>query len=131
MNLRIRTFLFVVLFALCLTSCKPHPHQEFLEGGWVFVDPHLNDVIGQSYLEHIWVFTEGRFSYETCCLREIYMRGFYRVAESGEDFLILDLYDIQANEMAYQADQQIRITLDPVGDTIKVALGGPYIRLNP
>jgi hypothetical protein len=42
-----------------------------------------------------------------------------------------DLYDIEANEMNYQVDQQIRISIDKTADTLRISLSGPYSRLNP
>jgi hypothetical protein len=136
MTMRINQRMLVFVgFVLWLTGCTTHPNHEYIQGGWIFVDPHLQDVVGQSYLEHVWVFSDGRFTYEACCLREVYMEGYYRFAESGTDsageYLVLDLYDIEANEMLYEVDQQIRISMDKSADTIRISLSGPYTRLNP
>ena len=124
-------FLWMVFCLLTVTGCTPDPKHEFIEGQWIFVDPHLQDVIGQSFLEHVWVFGDGAFSYDVCCLHEVYMTGYYDIVETGDDYLIMDLYNIDANEIIYETDQQIRITLDQTADTMIISLGGPYIRVYP
>ncbi|GAB4580365.1 MAG: hypothetical protein Fur0022_31050 [Anaerolineales bacterium] len=121
----------VTFCLLAVTGCTPDPNHEFIEGQWIFDDPHLQDVIGQSFLEHVWVFHEGNFSYEVCCLHEIYMRGYYDIVESGDGYVIMDLYNIEANEAIYETEQQIRITLDHVADTIIISHSGPYTRAFP
>jgi hypothetical protein len=118
------------LLAAC-AACAESRQLEQIAGEWHYVDPHLEEVAGQSYLEHSWVFRGGRFTYEVCCLHEIWMSGYYRVEETREDYLVLMLYDITANEMAYEADQSIRISIDEQADTLRIGNGGPYERVSP
>jgi hypothetical protein len=66
-------FTLIIFLGMWVTACTSNPNNDFIQGAWIFVDPHLNEVVGQSFIEHVWVFGNGSFTYEACCLREIYM----------------------------------------------------------
>jgi hypothetical protein len=127
--------LYMLLFTLVLTGCKKDPRVEFIQGIWYYKDAHLANIPGESAQETDWEFNSWSFQVNTCCFYEAYYSGYFRVLESKDDGLTLELYNLKGQfaDTVLSRDDTLTIIvkIDQAADTIRISGDGPYTRVTP
>jgi len=122
-----RLFLSLVLLVL-IAGCSD-PNDQFIQGAWYYKDPHLASVDGESQLEINWRFDRGTFEYYACCFSgELHQKGRYRILESEDEVISLELFNIQGG--LTRGPVEVRITVDKEADTVSIQGAGPFSRTN-
>lgn len=120
--------LIAVLLGLILSGCKPDPNVAFIQGIWYYNDPHIQEVVGESFQETTWTFLRGAYQLYSCCFVEQEQRGGYQVIESQGDKIVLELF----NPGKFNAERtSIQIRIDRVNDTVTIQGNGPFTRGRP
>jgi hypothetical protein len=115
-----------LLVALLLSGCSD-ANDQFIQGSWFFRDPHLKEVTGETYLEITWTFDRGTFEFYACCFNdEQHLAGRYRIVESNDDHLVLELFNLRGGEQTGRLEIGLRI--DREQDALTIQGGGPYTR---
>jgi hypothetical protein len=132
------TIVFLVAVTMVLGCCAADPNAEFIMGRWYYNDPHLNNLSGESHLESWWDFRKGMlgtFEHYTCCFVKSYEKGNYRVVESDDTTLVLELFNVKGHAEGYVQPmgdtRMIKIRIDRESDTIKIEREGPLERILP
>jgi hypothetical protein len=127
--------LLMLLLAMALTGCKKDPNVEFIQGLWYYKDAHLANIPAESAQTTNWEFYNWTFTLDTCCFYEAYYSGYYRILESKDNKLTLELYHLQGTiggTVLHRDDPMtIVIKIDPEADTIRITGDGPYTRVGP
>jgi hypothetical protein len=120
--------------ALILTSCQKDPNVAYIQGIWSHEDMHLAPIVGEEHLITRWIFDRGTFANDACCfLGETSLVGSYRVMESDENSLTLELYNIDGyqgpNPISNDAVTSLKITFQDDG-TITIGRAAGFIRIS-
>lgn len=105
-------FLAFLLITL-LTACS-NELDQFIQGKWARGDVHV-------WTE--WNFDRGTYSYYSDYdnnLTNIYETGRYSIIESGEDYLVLELFDQRGGVPSIEDRVELRIDIDREEDTIRI-----------
>ncbi len=121
--------LVLIILASILGACTPDENEIFIQGGWYYNDRHIQEVVGESYLETTWYFDRGTYETYTCCFVKFQQFGRYDILESGGDKIVLDLFNINGKFNSERV--QLGITIDREADTIKIPGAGPFTRTMP
>jgi hypothetical protein len=114
------------LFALTLTSliagvlsgCTD-ANDQFIQGSWYYNDPHLNSIAAEQQEEIVWSFDRGAFERYSCCFAgEQYMKGQYRIRDSEQDSLSLELFNIKGGTT--RGPMTIKIVIDREADSLRI-----------
>jgi hypothetical protein len=126
-----KSALLLILFSITsLTLGCSDANDQFIQGTWYYRDPHLDSVSGETYLETVWTFDRGSFEFYTCCFAgEIHQTGRYRILESKEDILIIELFNIKGAGTGGRG--KMRLVIDKEADTLVIQAGGPHTRVVP
>ena len=116
--------LLLITFSLLLTlpACTPNPNEEFIQGNWAFVNESGDYRPGRPPLYFQWNFYNGTFYVE----QEVFMgfprisEGHYRILDSEEDKLTIELYDVQGNYYQYEP-VEVDIQLDRENNTLRIS----------
>lgn len=124
----------LVCLLLVLAGCQNDPNVAYIQGIWSYEDLHLKPIVGEEHLIIRWIFDGGTFANEACCFGgETNMYGSYRVLESEEDSLTLELYNIKGfqgpNPISNDAVTSMKITFQDDG-TITIGRTSGYIRIS-
>lgn len=111
------------LAALLLSGCMGE-QEEWLQGRWAQGNVHF-------WAE--WSFAEGLYSYSndytTIGTANNYESGRYAVKESGEDYIVLELFDRSGNNPgALEENERLRIEFNLEQDSIHFR-GNTYLRV--
>jgi hypothetical protein len=121
-QLRHFTLLILITWGVFVTGCRADPNQEFIQGTWYNNDAHLAGIAGETYLETTWTFGGDEFKMVACCFNEEYGYGNYRIVESSDTSLTLELYNVQGQVggivLPKNSSMQVIITIDKEKDTI-------------
>ena len=105
-------------------------NDQFIQGTWYYRDPHLDSVSGETYLEAEWTFDRGSFEFYTCCFAgEIHQTGRYRILESKENILTIELFNVQGS--GTDGSGEMRLVIDREADTLVIQGGRPFERVVP
>ena len=119
----------LLLLALLLTGCMD-ANEEYIQGVWQYDSIHLRQMTSESELIVEWSFSGGVFEYSACCFNiDDYQTGRYRIVDSDEDSLTLDLFNVEGGELA--VDRQITIKIDRENETLSINHAKPFIRIFP
>jgi hypothetical protein len=112
----------LVLVLTSLTACTFDSNEEFLQGRWIFANEYGDDRSGPAHVVNEWVFQGGTFFTQFAVAVPMTLYGNYRVLESGENFLRLEIYNLNGTQAYAYTDQkgQIDIKLDPENDQIRI-----------
>ena len=122
-------FLWLVLLVAFLSACTPDENDTFIQGSWFYNSQHIQEQIGESYLETYWAFDRGTYETVSCCFVKFQQYGRYDILESEGDKLVLELFNIDGKFNSERG--QIGITIDRQADTIRLPGAGPFIRISP
>ena len=121
--------LLLISAGVLLSGCAMDPNEQFIQGSWYYLDPHLQDVVGESQLEVFWSFDRGSYEYYACCFVKDQQTGRYAVIKSEGDSLYLELFNRDGDTRAEPVE--IKIVIDRKAGTIKVTGGGEFTRVMP
>ncbi len=125
----------IILFALLMAGCSNDPNLQIIQGSWFYEDPHLKVVEGQPHWIERWIFDRGSFANSGCCFGEVNITGSYRILESDENLLLLELYNMQGTQGTMVIDRDtvttMQVKIDPETDTLIIGRTGPYSRVSP
>lgn len=110
---RVLVALFLLLAIPLLTACS-NEQDQFIQGRWARGDVHV-------WTE--WNFDRGTYSYYSDFDRNLtstYETGRYSIIESGEDYLLLELYNQHGGIPSIEDRVELRIDIDRDQDTIKI-----------
>ena len=125
---RLRLTCFSIIIALLLASCAGDPNENFIQGTWYHDDPHIRQVVGESFQETLWTFDRGTYSTYGCCFLRAESSGRYEIVESEGDSLIIELFNLGKPN----ADRvQVKITIDREAGTLDIQRAGPFTRFAP
>jgi hypothetical protein len=117
------SLLTIAMMLLVLSACSPNPNEAFIQGTWSIVNE--TDAGGSTsaikYFE--WEFREGYFyrQQELDPRSIIQSQGRYRILESDEDGIVLELFDIKGERFTYNnSPTDIKIEIHRDQDTIRV-----------
>jgi hypothetical protein len=112
--IRIVAALFLLLLAISvLTGCS-NEQDQFIQGRWARGDVH-------TWAE--WTFDRGTYTYYFDFdnnRTNTYETGRYSIIESGEDYLLLELYDQRGGIPSIEDRVELRIDIDREEDTLKI-----------
>ena len=107
----------IALLTFGLTACASEAEQH-IQGKWGIGDVHY-------WAE--WNFNQGFYSYTSGYTPEpFYERGRYSVVESGDDYIVLELYDQEGGIPSIEDKVLLRIVFNRQEDSIHVRRGDFY-----
>ena len=125
--------LLTIWFSVFLTACKADQNEAFIQRVWSYKDPHLSNIPAESAQYDSWIIDRKTFQNESCCFSKASFNGNYRIVQSDEAKIVLELYnlsgDIQGSPLSRDDKLEITIKTDPDADTIQINRTGPYTRL--
>ena len=119
----------LILLLVLLTACASDENEAFIQGTWFYNSLHIQEQVGESFLEVYWTFDGGNYETYTCCFQEYHQYGRYTIVESEEDRLILELFNIDGKFNSERV--QVAVKIDRDADTISLLRAGPFIRIRP
>ncbi len=131
-HMKIKTLLplLSLLLAIILAGCKLNPNDEFIQGTWVNHSEHFQNLTGEQHLTSTWAFSGGMFTFSACCFNiDTHQTGRYRILESEEDKLLLELFNVRGDEFSFSGELLIKINRED--DTLSIAGASPYARIGP
>jgi hypothetical protein len=116
-GLRLRCLLFLIGSILFLGGCTD-PNYEFIQGAWHFI--HRRVEVGHQPGPDVqyWIFSGGTYSNYSCCIHEDSENGKYRVTDSDETSITIELYDTVGSSGGNE-DRVIKIVINREFDTLK------------
>ena len=102
---------------LLLTGCTPDPNDQFIQGVWEIATPDAHNEFFQ------WNFDHGRFSRKQEIDRNnpLLTEGYYRVLESNDDTLILELSDLSGSRISYENNPiTLKIEIDRHNESLTI-----------
>jgi hypothetical protein len=125
-----KTILLGLIFLLVfLSACTPDENEAFIQGTWFYNSLHIQEQVGESFLEVYWTFDGGNYETYSCCFQEFQQYGRYDIVESEGDRLVLELFNIDGKFNSERV--QILVKIDRQADTISLLRGGPFTRISP
>lgn len=119
----------LIALVFLLSACTPDENEVFIQGTWFYNSQHIQEQIGESFEETIWVFDRGTYETDSCCFMKFQQYGRYDILESEGDKLVLELFNIDGK---YNSERgSIGITIDRQTDTIRLPGAGPFTRISP
>jgi hypothetical protein len=126
---RLGLLLGVLALVAFLSACVSDENEAFIQGTWFYNDLHIQEQVGESFSETTWIFDGGNYEVYTCCFVESQQYGRYAILESGEDSLLLELFNINGR---FNSERfQVNVMIDRDVDTIRVLRQGPFTRISP
>jgi hypothetical protein len=131
----VRIVLCLVVLAVLFTGCQSDPNDDFIQGIWYYNSEHLANIPAESHQSDNWLFEDRTFQNASCCFVKANMQGKYRILESEENVIELELYDIMGdqggNPIPSGTTILLRIEIDRENDIIKINRTEPYTRITP
>jgi hypothetical protein len=131
MQMKKRYFLILSLMMLSLLAANcQDPNDAYIQGAWEFNSDHLAEIVSEEHLTVIWFFSGGSFTYQSCCFNmDIDVGGRYRILDSSEDRITIELYNTYGSGSRFGGE--ILIVIDRENDEINIQGTGPFHRLGP
>ena len=130
---KLTSFLIVlstVWVVILIGGCQPSPNVAFIQGGWIYEDPHLKNLPAEQPLTAVWVFDQGVFHTVACCFNiDLSLDGRYSVLSDQDNVLTLELFDV--SEPGRGVGGEIRLVIDRETDTLNIQGTGPFTRIEP
>ena len=107
----------ICLLAVGLTACTSEA-EEYIQGKWG---------IGNAHYWTEWYFDEGFYWYETADTQDpLFERGRYSVVESGDDYIVLQLFDQEGGIPSIEDKVLLRIEFNRQEDSLHIRRGDFY-----
>ena len=121
--------LLMISIGSILSGCRMDPNEEFIQGSWYYLDPHLEQMTSEAQLEVFWTFDRGAYEYYACCFVKHQQTGRYAVIKSEGDSLYIELFNQNGNTRAEAVE--IKIVVNREAGTIKIPGSGEFTRTMP
>jgi hypothetical protein len=121
--------LLLISAGVLLSGCVMDPNEEFIQGSWYYLDPHLQEMTGESQLEVFWSFDRGAYEYYACCFVRAQQTGRYAVTKSEGNNLYIELFNRDGDTRAEPFGMKIVINRE--AGTIKIPGSGEFTRVMP
>lgn len=114
------TLIVVILLFFTLSACKPDPNEQFIQGIWEFANESGDERSGKAHLFFRWQISNGSFQVEQEIVlgKPLISQGHYRILDSGEEEITLELYDVEGNFIVSDP-YELRIQIDRENDTAR------------
>ncbi len=119
----------VLALVAFLVACASDENEAFIQGSWFYNSQHIQEQVGESFLEVYWTFDGGNYETYSCCFMEFHQYGRYAIVESEGDRLTLELFNIDGKFNSERV--QILVKIDRQADMISLTGGGPFTRISP
>jgi hypothetical protein len=119
----------VLALVAFLVACASDENEAFIQGSWFYNSQHIQEQVGESFLEVYWTFDGGNYETYSCCFTEFHQYGRYAIVESEGDRLMLELFNIDGKFNSERV--QILVKIDRQADMISLTGGGPFTRISP
>ena len=131
MNKRVSLFslLFLISVGIFISGCRMDPNEEFIQGSWYYLDPHLEQMTSEAQLEVFWTFDRGSYEYYACCFVKMQQTGRYAFIKSEGDSLYIELFNPNGDTRAEPVEMKIVINRE--AGTIKIPGSGELTRTMP
>jgi len=121
------------LFILCtfvLAGCSPDLNDAYIQGTWEYESKHLQNITGEQHLISSWSFHEGSFIFTACCFNiDTYQTGRYRIIQSSEDKILLELFDVKGDD--FLLGDELLIRIDRQNSTLSIGGTSPFKFVSP
>ena len=119
----------ILLICLAAAGCTD-TNDDFIQGSWTYRSDHLAEIVSESDLIVTWFFSRGTFTYQACCFNlDIEVGGRYRIIESTEDRLTIELYNTYGSGNRFEGEVLIKI--DRANNELNIQGDGPFQKLGP
>ncbi len=115
----------LLIVVVCLSGCRDS-RERFIQGDWTYSVPSVGGVTSQTVVHTFWRFDDGTFQAHSCCDNRPGMEGQYRVVDSDEDTLVLELFDIEG--AGPDDGYELTVVINRDGDSMKLQGEGPFLR---
>ena len=131
MNKRVSLFslLFLISVGIDISGCRMDPNEEFIQGSWYYLDPHLEQMTSEAQLEVFWTFDRGSYEYYACCFVKMQQTGRYAFIRSEGDSLYIEMFNPNGDTRAEPVEMKIVINRE--AGTIKIPGSGELTRTMP
>ena len=120
-------FLFAAILLGLLAGACQDPNDAYIQGTWEYRDAHLDEVVGESHLTIVWFFSGGSFTYQACCFNmDLEVGGRYRILDSSEDRLTIELYNTYGSGSRFGGE--VLILIDRETGTLNIQGTTPFYR---
>jgi len=116
----------IVPFIFCLVliflpACTPDPNEQFIQGIWSFANEAGNERSGSAHVFFEWQFSNGTFfvQQEIIMGKPLASEGRYRILESAEDLIVLELFNVKGNYVLSDPFE-LRVEIDREKDTARI-----------
>jgi hypothetical protein len=121
--------LLMISIGSILSGCRMDPNEEFIQGSWYYLDPHLEQMTSEAQLEVFWTFDRGAYEYYACCFVKQHQTGRYAVIRSEGDDLYVELFNPNGNTRTEAVE--FNIVVNREAGTIKIPGSGEFTRTMP
>ena len=117
LTLTLRRLALICILSISLSACT-NEAEEYIQGKWG---------IGNAHYWSEWYFDEGFYWYEIADTPDpLFERGRYSVVESGDDYILLQLYDQEGGIPTIEDKVQIRIEINREDESLHIRRGDFY-----
>jgi len=109
------------LMLVGLAACTPDPNEQFIQGVWAFANESGDERSGAAHVFFEWQFSNGTFfiQQEIAMGNPLVSEGRYRILESKENLLILELFNVEGNYIISDP-YELRVEIDRENDTARI-----------
>jgi hypothetical protein len=113
----LRLLALICLLGVSLTACTSEA-EEYIQGKWG---------IGNAHYWSEWYFDDGYYWFETADTPDpLFERGRYAVVESGDDYILLRLFDQEGGIPSIEEQVLLRIEINREEDSLHIRRGDFY-----
>ena len=124
-KVNIHLVLLVITTSIYISGCAMDSNEKFIQGTWLFDHTASRLAIGHQPLfdQSYWIFINGTYSHKAIGNHQNEESGWYQVAKSEGNVIILRLLDSDFDTL--------RIVIDHQANTLKIQGDAPYTRVPP
>ncbi|MCJ7550088.1 MAG: hypothetical protein MUQ30_10440 [Anaerolineae bacterium] len=116
----------LLLLAAVAVGCTDR-NAAFIQGDWFFGAPGVGGITRQTSVHTDWNFDDGALVAHSCCDNRPGMSGHYRIVESEEDSLVLELFNTEG--AGVEDGYQVQIVIDRAAEALSIQGVGPFLRM--
>ena len=125
LRIRVGVIGLLCLFTLALTACAD-VNDQAIQGVWAFANEGDDYRSGSLHVVNEWTFQGGTFDYyfEVALGSPLTLYGYYRIIESGENYLHIELYDLDGTQASGYTDRRGNLYLEIFPETGELRING-------
>lgn len=120
-----RTILILTLLGIVLgfvlSGCSPSETERYIQGTWAFANEQGDPRSTELHVLNEWWFGGGRYFYqfEVAFGFPLVSEGRYRIVETEEDRIVIELYFVEGNAPLFE-NQQVYLNLERDTDSLRI-----------